>query len=84
MFEKYSGAISGIIINKLATSLEHAFKANIKIIQIQNFIAAAVIGKLQSLSFDDCIQVFSDKLAKCHKLLIEQSGSKKEKTQKYN
>jgi hypothetical protein len=34
MFEKYSGAISGIIINKLATSLEHAFKANIKIIQI--------------------------------------------------
>jgi hypothetical protein len=32
IFEKYSSAISGILINKIATTLEHAYLAKIKIL----------------------------------------------------
>ncbi len=31
MFDKYGTAFSGIVINKIATSLERAAKANIKV-----------------------------------------------------
>lgn len=51
---------------------------------MENSIAAAVIGKLQSLNFDECIQLLSDKLAKSHKMLVEQSMNKTTKTKKYN